>query len=116
MRTLLLLTASLLLLASGAEAQTSTLGPYHAPYYVPYGCSQSVQLFNSLKYGDFDFCRLKLRYQPGRAECLRIIVSTCNLVVPGTRIVSPGGLEGFAERIECPRGPPPPSCPSGYYG
>ena len=82
-----------------------------------FGCYQDVQIFRSLKDGEFDFCRLKLRYRPGRAECLRIIISTCNLVAPGTRTLGPpGGLEGFAERIICPPGPPPPTCPSGYFG
>lgn len=92
--------------------------PVTAPYFLPFGnCYQDVAIFNSLKHGDFDFCRLKLRYRPGRAECLRIIISTCNLVIPGTRSKGPpGGLEGFAERIVCPPGPPPPTCPSGYFG
>ncbi len=91
--------------------------PVLEPFVSPFGCDQDVQIFRSLKHGDFDFCRLKLRYRPGRGECLRIIVSTCNLVSPGTRILGPpGGLEGFAERIVCPPGPPPPTCPSGYFG
>lgn len=91
--------------------------PYGSPYVSPFGCYQDLQIFRSLKDGEFDFCRLKLRYVPGRAECLRIIVSTCNLVTPGTRAPGPpGGLEGFAERIICPPGPPPPTCPSGYFG
>jgi hypothetical protein len=91
--------------------------PFQSPYLQPFGCYQDLQIFSSLKNGDFDFCRLKLRYSPGRAECLRIIISTCNLVAPGTRTFGPpGGLEGFAERIICPPGPPPPTCPSGYFG
>ena len=107
--------AALLLLGSGAAAELPP--PVLAPYLSPFGCYQDVQIFNSLQYGDFDFCRLKLRYRPGRAECLRIIISTCNLVFPGTRRVGPpGGLEGYSERIICPPGPPPPTCPSGYFG
>lgn len=91
--------------------------PFGSPYASPFGCYQDVQIFRSLKDGEFDFCRLKLRYTPGRAECLRIIISTCNLVTPGRRALGPpGGLEGFAERIICPPGPPPPTCPSGYFG
>ena len=91
--------------------------PYGSPYVSPFGCYQDMQIFRSLKDGEFDFCRLKLRYVPGQAECLRILVSTCNLVAPGTRPLGPpGGLEGFAERIICPPGPPPPTCPSGYFG
>ena len=105
-----------LLLATSARAELPP--PVTEPYVVPFGnCYQEVRIFNSLKDGDFDFCRLKLRYSPGRAECLRIIISTCNLVVPGMRSNGPpGGLEGFGERIICPPGPPPPTCPSGYFG
>jgi len=104
-----------LLLASPAVAWMPP--PVVEPYVSPFNCYPDVQIFNSLQYGDFDFCRLKLRYQPGRAECLRIIISTCNLVTPGTRSMGPpGGLEGFGERIVCPPGPPPPTCPSGYFG
>ncbi len=103
------------LLAGGAGAWLPP--PVVEPYAPPFGCYQDVQIFNSLKYGDFDFCRLKLRYSPGRAECLRILISTCNLVGPGTRRFGPpGGLEGYAERIVCPPGLPPPTCPSGYFG
>jgi len=91
--------------------------PFGSPYVSPFGCYQDVQIFRSLKDGEFDFCRLRLRYVPGRSECLRIIISTCNLVAPGTRPLGPpGGLEGYAERIICPPGPPPPTCPSGYFG
>ena len=99
------------------EALPPSVLPFQSPYASPFGCYQDLQIFRSLKDGEFDFCRLKLRYRPGRAECLRIIISTCNLVSPGTRAFGPpGGLEGFAERIICPPGPPPPTCPSGYFG
>ena len=105
-------------LALAWAARADLPPPVTAPYFAPFGtCYQDVAIFNSLKHGDFDFCRLKLRYRPGRAECLRIIISTCNLVIPGTRSKGPpGGLEGYAERIVCPPGPPPPTCPSGYFG
>lgn len=93
------------------------LPPVTAPYFVPGNtCYNEVEIFRSLKYGDFDYCRLKLRYRPGRAECLRIIISTCNLVAPGKRRFGPpGGIEGFGERTICPPGPPPPTCPSGFF-
>jgi hypothetical protein len=119
MRRLALVSAALtgvLLLVAAARGDLPP--PVVAPYFAPLGiCYQDVAIFNSLKHGNFDFCRLKLRYRPGRAECLRILISTCNLVVPGTRSKGPpGGLEGYAERIVCPPGPPPPTCPSGYFG
>ncbi|HEY8517883.1 MAG TPA: hypothetical protein VIS07_20420 [Candidatus Binatia bacterium] len=106
---------ALLLAASAARADLPP--PPTEPLIGPFNfCYQSVEIFRSLKHGDFDFCRLRLRYTPGRAECLRIIISSCNLVVPGHRSRGvPGGLDGFAERIICPPGPPPPTCPSGYW-
>ncbi|MEW6271223.1 MAG: hypothetical protein AB1689_18230 [Thermodesulfobacteriota bacterium] len=108
------LLAGAALLAATARAE---LPPPTAPLFVPWNaCYQSVEIFRSLKHGEFDFCRLRLRYTPGRAECLRIIISTCNLVVPGTRSRgTPGGLDGYGERIICPPGPPPPTCPPGYW-
>ena len=116
----LAVTAALAVVATRARADEGLppeVLPFQSPYVSPFGCYQDVQIFRSLKDGEFDFCRLKLRYVPGRAECLRILVSTCNLVAPGTRPLGPpGGLEGFAERIICPPGPPPPTCPSGYFG
>ncbi|MFN8598834.1 MAG: hypothetical protein U0842_00080 [Candidatus Binatia bacterium] len=116
----LAVTAALAVVATRARADEGLppeVLPFQSPYVSPFGCYQDVQIFRSLKDGEFDFCRLKLRYRPGRAECLRIIISTCNLVAPGTRTFGPpGGLEGFAERIICPPGPPPPTCPSGYFG
>ena len=117
---LLAVSAALAAVATRARADEGLppeVLPFQSPYVSPFGCYQDVQIFRSLKDGEFDFCRLKLRYRPGRAECLRIIISTCNLVAPGTRTLGPpGGLEGFAERIICPPGPPPPTCPSGYFG
>jgi len=110
--------AVLTLLLAATPGRADLPPPVVAPFYVPFDtCYREVQIFRSLKHGDFDFCRLKLRYQPGRAECLRIVISTCNLVAPGTRRLGPpGGLEGFGERIICPPGPPPPTCPSGFFG
>jgi hypothetical protein len=110
--------AALAALLAGAPARADLPPPPAvAPFWVPFNtCYQDVEIFRSLKYGDFDFCRLTLRYVPGRAECLRIIISTCNLVVPGTRSRgTPGGLDGYGERIICPPGPPPPACPPGYW-
>jgi len=77
-------------------------------------CPPSVVIFNSLKYGDFDFCRLHLRYRPGATDCLRIIAPTCNAFPRADQPVLRGSEEGYAERIVCPPGPPPPSCPSGF--
>ena len=82
-------------------------------------CPPHYLVFRSLKYGDFDYCRMHLRYRPGTYDCLRIVAPTCNFVVDGRRrpglSLGPGGeLFGTAERIVCPPGPPAPSCPAGY--
>lgn len=78
-------------------------------------CTEEVQIFSSFKHGDFDYCRLHLRYVPGSWDCLRIVATACNAWVPeGQRWVLRQGQDGRAERIVCPPGPPPPSCPAGY--
>ena len=78
-------------------------------------CDEEVEIFNSLKYGDFDFCRLHLRYKPGAIDCLRIVVTTCNAIEPdGQQRRLRQESDGQAQRIVCPPGPPPPSCPPGY--
>lgn len=113
------LAAGVLLALVGSPARSDLLPPPAVPFVSPFGgtCYHEVEIFRSLKYGDFDYCRLKLRYRPGRAECLRILISTCNLVAPGVRSKGPpGGLDGYGERIVCPPGPPPPTCPSGFFG
>jgi hypothetical protein len=84
-------------------------------------CPPILMTFRSLRYGEFDYCRLRLRYQPGSDDCLRIVAPTCNFVVDGRRVpelvLGTGGeMFGNAERIVCPPGPPPPSCPAGYPG
>jgi len=83
-------------------------------------CPRTLLTFRSLQYGEFDYCRMHLRYRPGTYDCLRIVAPTCNFVVQGQRrpVIAPGttGGEFFGtpERIVCPPGPPPPSCPAGY--
>jgi hypothetical protein len=82
-------------------------------------CPQRFITFRSLRYGEFDYCRMHLRYRPGSYDCLRIVAPTCNFVVDGRRrpdlsLGTGGEVFGTAERIVCPPGPPPPSCPAGY--
>jgi hypothetical protein len=80
-----------------------------------YGCYEEAEIFHSLKYGDFDFCRGHLRYTPGAFDCLRIVASTCNVWWPERRHWEwRRGLAGTSERIVCPPGPPPPTCPPGF--
>lgn len=86
---------------------------------VPFVCEREVAIFESLRYGEFDFCRQHLRYVPGSLDCLRILVPTCNVsssVQPTWAIRSPEDRvrAGHAERIVCPPGPPPPTCPAGF--
>ena len=46
-------------------------------------CEPTYFIFHSLRYGDFDYCRLHLRYVPGQYDCLRIQVPNCNVFIPG---------------------------------
>jgi hypothetical protein len=102
--------ATVLVLALASSVAIAARAEAHYPI-----CDEEVQIFNSLKYGDFDFCRLHLRYKPGATDCLRIVVTTCNAVEPdGDRRRLRRESDGQAQRIVCPPGPPPPSCPPGY--
>ncbi len=89
------------------------------PFGVPMVCTEELFLFRSLRHGDFDYCRLHLRYHPGKADCLRIVAPTCNVFGSdeSRRVFDSKAdflLAGQAERIVCPPGPPPPSCPAGF--
>jgi len=104
------------LLVAGPAAAFEDAVP---PFVLPYVCPEELYVFSSLEHGDFDYCRLKLRYQPGSADCLRIVAPTCNVVTPGQPARRFNGrsdwlLAGRAERIVCPPGPPPPTCPAGF--
>jgi len=82
-------------------------------------CPERFMTFRSLQHGEFDYCRMHLRYRPGTYDCLRILAPTCNFVVDGQRrpklaLGTGGEVFGTPERIVCPPGPPPPSCPAGY--
>jgi hypothetical protein len=101
--------------AALAVASVSAATPVRAqfPSLYPF-CNEQVQIFSSLKHGDFDYCRLRLRYVPGSLECLRIVALACNGWLPeGQSWALRQGRDGFAQRIVCPPGPPPPSCPAG---
>ena len=85
------------------------------------GCVGTRLIFQSLRYGEFDFCRERLSYRPGRLECLRILLPTCHVLQPDAlppSFLSQSDwiLHGQAERVICPQGPPPPSCPAGFGG
>jgi hypothetical protein len=87
--------------------------------FIAPACEEELFVFRSLKYGEFDYCRLHLRYRPGTADCLRIVAPTCNVLSPGQPPRTFSGradwvLTGRAERIICPPGPPPPTCPAGF--
>ncbi len=82
-------------------------------------CPEEIAIFDSLRYGQFDYCRQHLRYAPGSFDCLRILVPTCNVfpsAQPGLVFRSRADRVrlGHAERIVCPEGPPPPTCPAGF--
>jgi hypothetical protein len=76
-------------------------------------CRDDVRVFSSLKSGDFDFCRQRLGYTPGRAECLRVVTITCaDWAFDGMTWLPREIVSARTERIACPPGPAPPSCPS----
>lgn len=82
-------------------------------------CRGEVAIFSSLKHGSFDYCRQHLRYVSGSFDCLRIIVPTCNVFPSGQAGLVIRSEEdriraGHAERIVCPDGPPPPTCPGTF--
>ena len=78
-----------------------SIAPARAQIGIPPNCTEEVRIFRSLKYGEFDFCRLHLRYTPWAFDCLRIVVPTCNEIAPhgGRRQLLREG-EGTAERHE----------------
>ncbi len=89
------------------------------PPALPEFCQGEVAIFESLRHGEFGYCREHLRYAPGRLDCLRIFLPTCNVfpsAQPNWVFRSPAEriLGGHAERIVCPAGPPPPMCPAGF--
>ena len=101
-----------LALGGGSEASAQEIE-------LPFPCEEELMIFESLRYGAFDYCRLHLRYRPGTSDCLRIILPTCNVFQPEAprRMVQGRAdwvLRGHGERIICPPGPPPPSCPAGF--
>ena len=82
-------------------------------------CAGTRLIFYSLRHGEFDYCRERLSYRPGRVECLRILLPTCHVLQPDAAppsflSQSEWILHGQAERVVCPRGPSPPSCPAGF--
>ena len=104
--------------AAVVAASIGALAPGRAgadfPSLYPF-CTEQVEVFSSLRNGEFDYCKLHLRYVPGSLDCLRIVAVACNGWSPEEgRWVLRQGTDGRAERIVCPPGPPPPSCPSGY--
>ena len=99
---------------AGLDPEIRALLP--APLFL---CEGEVAIFESLRHGPFDYCRQHLRYVPGSFDCLRIILPTCNVfpsAQPTWVFRSPAErvLGGHAERIVCPPGPPPPTCPAGF--
>ena len=104
-------------LAMAAISVSSVVAQGVAPFF----CQEDLLIFRSLRHGDFPYCRLHLRYRTGSDDCLRIMLPTCN-VSPSQQPLRMYAdkpdwiLHGQGERIPCPPGPPPPSCPAGFPG
>jgi hypothetical protein len=76
-------------------------------------CREVVRIFDTLRDGDFDFCRKTLGYVPGKRDCLRAVTTVCSDWVLADGVWQPQELvDSRTVRIPCPPGPVPPSCPS----
>jgi hypothetical protein len=109
------LASALLLL--GAPALADDFGPppvvpplIVVPGYAPTACYPEVRIFETLKYGPTDICRLRMKYRPGRLECYQIVDQVC-----GSFLANGQWFEGrnivSTNVVPCPDGPPQPMCP-----
>ena len=73
-------------------------------------CWDDVRLFTSLGGGNFDYCRSRLRYVPGRLECYRLVDRVCLVYLPGSADLTEARSTRVRVAIACPDGPEPPVC------
>jgi hypothetical protein len=84
--------------------------PYAYPYAQTLGCWSDVRLFNTLRNGNFPYCRENLRYRPGALECFQVTEQVCSVILPGATLPIETTSEQNRQVIPCPDGPEPPVC------
>jgi hypothetical protein len=84
--------------------------PYVYPYAQTLGCWTDVKLFNTLRDGNFPYCRQKMRYRPGALECVQVTEQVCEVVPAGATLPIQTTSPVNKQVIPCPDGPEPPVC------
>jgi hypothetical protein len=84
--------------------------PYGYPYAQTLGCWSDVRLFNTLRNGNFPYCRQNLRYRPGALECFQITEQVCEVIPVGATLPILTTSPVTKQVIPCPDGPEPPVC------
>jgi hypothetical protein len=84
--------------------------PYAYPYAQTLGCWSDVRLFNTLRNGNFPYCRQNLRYRPGALECFQITEQVCEVIPVGATLPIQTTSPVNKQVIPCPDGPEPPVC------
>jgi len=80
------------------------------PYAQPLSCWSDVRLFNTLRNGNFPYCRQNLRYRPGALECFQIVEQICDVIPAGATLPVRTTSTVNKQVIVCPDGPEPPVC------
>jgi hypothetical protein len=83
---------------------------YSYPYAQPLSCWSDVRLFQTLRNGNFPYCRQNLRYRPGALECFQITEQVCSVVLPGAFLPIETTSQLTKQVMPCPDGPEPPVC------
>jgi hypothetical protein len=84
--------------------------PYAYPYAQTLACWSDVRLFNTLRNGNFPYCRQNLRYRPGALECSQITEQVCEVIPVGATLPILTTSPVTIQVIPCPDGPEPPVC------
>ena len=80
------------------------------PYAQALGCWSDVRLFNTLRNGNFPYCRQNLRYRSGALECFQITEQVCEVIPAGATLPIQTTSPLNKQVIPCPDGPEPPVC------
>ena len=80
------------------------------PFAQPLSCWSDIRLFNTLRNGNFPYCRQNLRYRPGALECFQIAEQVCEVIPAGGTLPVRTTSTLSKQVIVCPDGPAPPVC------